>query len=203
MSVFFAEQGSEAWLQARLGKVTASRVADVTARSKSGWGLSRQRYMMQLIHERLYGAPADEPYFSAAMQWGLQTEPLARRAYESHANVTVVQTGFIDHPRIPGSGASPDGLVGEDGLVEIKCPATQTHRKTCARGFVPLRYIKQMQWQMACTGRQWCDFVSFDPREPASRRLYVRRFHHDGAVRVLERQVAEFLQELQAFIEEA
>ncbi len=194
------EQGSTAWLRARLGKVTASRVADVTARTRNGWGVSRQRYMEQLIYERLYGEPANAPYLSGAMQWGLEAEALARRAYEAHTGAVVVQPGFIDHPRIAWSGASPDGLVGDDGLVEIKCPNTQTHLKTLERHAVPGRYVKQMQWQMACTGRKWCDFVSFDPRVDAARRLYIRRYWHDEAVRVLEQQVAEFLQELRTFL---
>ena len=197
MSKLAAEQGSEGWLRARLGKVTASRVADATARTKHGWGLSRQRYMDQLIHERLHGAPAGAPFLSDAMQWGLKTEDMARRAYEMHVKVEVRQTGFIDHPRIAGSGASPDGLVGADGLVEIKCPNTHTHRKTVSRDHVPLRYVKQMQWQMACTRRKWCDFVSFDPREPASRQLYVRRFHSDAQISALEQQIIAFLEELQ------
>ena len=189
------EQGSPEWLAARVGKVTASRVADVVAKTKSGWGASRANYQAELIAERLTGAPG-ETYSSAAMKWGTETEPLARDAYEFYADVSVVRVGLIDHPSIAMSAASPDGLVGDDGLVEIKCPNTATHIDTLLGQAVPAKYVAQMHWQMACTGRKWCDFVSFDPRMPEHLRLFVRRVPRDDAlVAQLEADVSEFLRE--------
>lgn len=191
-------QGSKEWFEQRRGKVTASRMADVTARIKSGWGASRANYMAQLIAERLTGEIV-ETYSNAMMQWGTDTEPYARDAYQFHADVTVEPAGFVDHPTIAMSGASPDGLVGVDGLVEIKCPNTSTHIETLLGGSVPGKYLAQMQWQMACTGRLWCDFVSFDPRMPESMRLFIRRVTLDkAAVSALEKDVRDFLDEMNA-----
>lgn len=191
-------QGSPEWFAIRCGKVTASRVADVVARTKTGWGASRANYMAELVAERLTGAVA-EGYTSPAMQWGTDTEAEARRAYEFYRDVDVVAAGFILHPRIGQSGASPDGLVSDDGLVEIKCPNTATHIDTLLSATVPSKYATQMQWQMACTGRRWCDFVSFDPRMPEAMRLFVRRVQWDSeAIADLEKLVTAFLEELDA-----
>lgn len=191
------EQGTAEWHSARLGKVTASRVADVIAKTKSGWGASRANYMAELISERLTGVPA-EKYTNAAMAWGTDNEADARIAYAMRAGLTVDQVGFVDHPLIPMSGASPDGLIIEHpGLVEIKCPNTATHIDTLLNGAVPCKYNTQMQWQMACTGREWCDFVSFDPRLPDNMRLFVRRVVRDSLfIAVLEEMVEEFLSEI-------
>lgn len=190
------DQGSPEWFSARLGKVTASRVADVVARTKTGWGASRANYMAALIAERLTGTPA-EAFSSAAMQWGTEQEPLARMAYEFRTNETVEQIGFIDHPRIAMTGASPDGLVGADGLIEIKCPNTATHLDTLLGEPIPAKYVTQMQWQMVCTGRAWCDWASFDPRLPEEMRMFVQRVRRDDAmIANLERDVSEFLDEL-------
>lgn len=188
-------QGSPEWFAARCGKVTASRIADLTAQTKSGWGAGRANYMAQLIAERLTGTVA-ESFTNAAMQWGTDTEPQARAAYEFFQNETVTEIGFVDHPTIPMSGASPDGLVGSDGLVEIKCPNTATHIDTLLKCNVPAKYIKQMQWQMACTGRKWCDFVSYDPRMPEHLALFVKRVESDG-IPELESQVVDFITELE------
>lgn len=194
------EQGSPEWFQERLGRVTASRVADVVARTKTGWGASRANYGAQLVAERLTGKPGDS-YTNAAMQWGIYTEPQARAAYEFFIDATVVQTGFVPHPAIAMSGASPDGLVGEDGLIEIKCPNTATHIDTLLDGTVPGKYIAQMQWQMACAGRQWCDFASFDPRMPEAMRLFVRRvLRNDEMITELSGRIVEFLQEIDATV---
>ena len=195
------EQGTEEWRQLRLGKVTASRVADVVARTKTGWGASRANYAAELIAERLTGSAA-ERFQSEAMRWGSETEALARLAYEFHADVEVVQVAFAHHPSIPMAGASPDGLVGDDGLVEIKCPNTATHIDTLLGGSIPGKYETQCQWQMACTGRQWVDWVSFDPRMPEDLRLFVQRIGRDDArIQVLEVEVAEFLAEIDAKID--
>lgn len=189
-------QGSPEWHQIRLGKVTASRIADVCARTKTGFGAGRKNYMAELTAERLTGNRADG-FTNAAMQWGTDMEPEARSAYQFHANKRVVQVGFVDHPSIAETGASPDGLVGEDGLVEIKCPNTATHIETLLGGVVPEKYVLQMQWQMACTGRKWCDFASYDPRLPESMRLFVRRVERDDAlIATVEKDVSDFLSEL-------
>jgi putative phage-type endonuclease len=190
------EQGSPEWLALRAGKVTASRVADVVARTKTGWGASRANYMAELIAERLTGEPAPS-YSNAAMQWGTEKEPEARDYYEFFADASVEQVAFVHHPSIADSGASPDGLVGEDGLVEIKCPNTATHIDTLLGATGPSKYMTQMQWQMACTGRKWCDFVSYDPRMPDSMRIFVSRIiRDDDMIAALEKDVTEFLAEV-------
>lgn len=196
------EQRTDAWFADRVGKVTASRVADVIARTKSGWGASRANYMAELIAERLTGVTA-ERFSNAAMLRGTELEPDARIAYEFHADADVVEVGFIPHPTIKMAGASPDGLVAEAGLVEIKCPNTATHIDTLLRGAIDDRYIVQMAWQMACTGRRFCDFVSFDPRMPESSRLFVKRVQRDDTlIAKLEKDVTEFLAELDAKVAE-
>lgn len=194
-------QGSDEWKAARLGKVTASRVADVIARTKTGFGASRANYMAELIAERLTGTP-NESYVNATMQWGTDHEPAARAAYEWYADVTVEQVAIVEHPRVAMSAASPDGLVGTDGLLEIKCPNTSTHIETLLGGKVPEKYITQMQWQMACTGRKWCDFVSFDPRLPESMRVFcVRVLRDEKLIGELERDVEAFLAQLEEKVE--
>lgn len=195
------QQGTPEWFEARLGRVTASRVSDVVAKTKSGWGASRANYAAQLIAERLTGVAA-ESYTNAAMQWGTDTEPQARSEYEFFRDAEVVEAGFEQHPRIVMAGASPDGFVGADGLIEIKCPNTATHIDTLlSMGVIPGKYLIQMQFQMACTGRAWCDFVSFDPRMPEDLRLFVRRVERDDVVIAdLEKEVEVFLGEIDAKI---
>jgi putative phage-type endonuclease len=189
-------QRSEAWFQSRLGRVTASRVADVIAKTKSGYSTSRDNYMAQLVCERLTGQQG-ESFTNAAMQHGTDTEPLARSAYEAHADLMVEETGFVQHPKIEMAGASPDGLVGLFGMLEIKCPNTATHIDTLLTQSVPTKYITQMQWQMRCCERQWCDFVSFDPRLPQELQLFVKRVEFDASyVAMLEEEVIKFLAEL-------
>lgn len=190
------EQRTDAWFAARLGKVTASRMADLLARTKSGYGASRGNYLAELLAERLTGVPA-EKFTNAAMQWGTDHEADARIAYEFMSNATVAQVGFIEHPAIGMSGASPDGLVGDDGLVEFKCPNTAGHIETLLGQKIPEKYVSQMFWQMCCTGRKWCDFVSFDPRLPADMQLFVQRLPRDDArIAEIEREVLAFLAEL-------
>ena len=194
------EQGTPEWFAARLGNVTASRVADVIAKTKSGYSASRENYMAQLICERMTNTVA-ESYTNAAMQWGTETEPLARAAYESLADVLVDEVGYIAHPTIERAGASPDGLVGVFGLLEIKCPNTATHIDTLISEQVPTKYITQMQWQMSCTGRTWADFVSFDPRLPSGLQMFVKRVEFDAEyVAMLKEEVIKFLAELDAKI---
>jgi putative phage-type endonuclease len=194
-------QGSDAWLASRVGKVTASRMADLMARTKSGWGASRANYLAELLCERLTGVQG-ERFVNAAMAHGTATEPFARQAYTDRTGVDVFEVGFIDHPEIAMSGASPDGYVGRDGLLEIKCPNTATHLDTLLSGVVPEKYVLQMHWQMACAGRAWCDFVSYDPRCPEHLRLFMRRIERDTSlVLQLEAEVSTFLAELDAKIE--
>lgn len=190
------EQGSPEWFAQRLGKVTASRVADVIAKTKTGVSAGRAGYLAQLVAERLTGQTA-ESYRSTAMQHGTDTEPMARAVYETETGCMVDEVGMIPHPVIAMSGASPDGLVGQDGLVEIKCPNTATHIETLLGSVVPSRYIAQMQWQMACTGRRWCDFVSFDPRMPVNLQMFVMRvWRDDDFIFSMEDEVTKFLFEL-------
>jgi putative phage-type endonuclease len=191
------EQRTEEWLVARLGKVTASRVADVIARTKSGYSTSRDNYMAQLICERLTNTKS-ESYSNASMEWGTNTEPLARAHYEMSTGVLVNEVGLIDHPSIQMSGASPDGLIGDDGLLEIKCPNTATHFETILSESIPSKYITQMQWQMACTERKWCDFVSFDPRAPEGLQYFSKRVYRDQEmITALENEVIKFLGEME------
>jgi putative phage-type endonuclease len=190
------EQRSSEWFAARLGKVTASRVADVIAKTKTGYSASRDNYMAQLVCERLTGQQG-ESFTNAAMQHGTDTEPLARSAYEAHADVMVEEVGFVQHPKIEQAGASPDGLVGLFGMLEIKCPNTATHIDTLLTQSVPTKYITQMQWQMRVCERQWCDYVSFDNRLPAELQLFVKRVEFDASyVAMLEEEVIKFLKEL-------
>lgn len=189
------EQGSPEWFAARVGKLTASRMADAMAKTKTGYGASRANLMAEIVVERLTGQKA-ERFTNAAMQHGIDTEPHARAAYEFHTDNTVELTGFIDHPRIEMFGASPDGLIGSAGLLEIKCPGSAAHIDVLLRGAIPGKYQTQMATQLACTGREWCDFVSFDPRLPESMRLFVKRFYRDA------NQIAEIEREADLFLAE-
>ena len=189
------EQRTSEWHQARLGKVTASKVADVVARTKAGYAASRANYMAQLVCERLTGKPT-EAFSNAAMEWGVEQEAAARDAYSAKVGELVTEVGFIDHPSIPMSGASPDGIVGA-GIVEIKCPSTATHIEYLFEREPPQKYFYQMQWQMACEGADWCDWVSYDPRMPESLQLLVVRIPRDpDCITLLEKEVSEFLAEL-------
>jgi putative phage-type endonuclease len=189
------EQRTEEWFAARLGKVTASRVADVLAKIKSGESASRKNYKMELVVQRLT-SKAGESFTNAAMEWGTEQEPFARMAYEAHTGTFVKEEGFVDHPTIEGFGCSPDGIVGE-GLIEIKCPNTANHIETVLENKAPSKYIPQMQCQMACTGAKWCDFVSFDPRVPEDLQLFVVRVERDQEyIDSMEVEVKQFLSEV-------
>ena len=175
------DQRTDEWYAARLGKVTASRLSDVLATIKTGEAAARANYRIELVAERLTGK-STPGFTSAAMQWGVDCEPMARSAYETETGLIVTEVGFVDHPTIAMTGASPDGLVGDDGLIEIKCPDTKTHIETLTSKQVPPKYIPQMQWQMACTGRAWVDFVSFDPRLPEHLMLEIIRVDRDQSL---------------------
>lgn len=189
-------QRTDEWFAARLGKVTASRIADLRKKTQKGWAASRAAYMADLIAERLSGEHIPGGT-GAARRWGQEIEPEAKRAYEFYRDAEIEEVGFLPHPTIADAGASPDGLVGENGLVEFKCPTVITHLETLETDAIAPEYIQQMQWQMACTGRQWCDFASYDPRYPESMKLYVQRVKRDDElIAEIETDVIAFLGEL-------
>ena len=190
------EQRSPQWFAHRAGRVTASRIADVMAKTKTGPGAARKNYAADLVAERLTGE-VRESFSNAAMAWGTDQEPAARAAYEFLHDASVAEVGFIDHPKLPMAGCSPDGLVGDDGMVEIKCPNTATHIDTLLSGNIDRKYLKQMAFQLACAGREWCDFVSYDPRLPAEMQLFVKRTPRDPALIVeIETEVSALLAEV-------
>lgn len=194
------EHGSDVWAAARCGLVTASRCADVTAKIKKGESAARRNYRAELIVEILTGRPCSH-YVSQEMQWGLDQEPFARAAYEMQRDVLVDACGFVTHASIPRFGASPDGLVGDDGMLQIKCPNTSTHLAWMLAGCVPEEHVPQMLAEMSCSGRQWSDLVSFDPRLPEHLQLFICRLEFDGElVAALEAQVVAFNAEIDATI---
>ena len=196
------EQRTEEWFSQRLGKVTASRVADVMAKTKTGYSASRENYMAQLVVERLTQTKA-ESFTNAAMQWGTDQEPFARAAYEAAQGVMVEEVGFMSHPDIEMAGASPDGLVGDDGMVEIKCPNTAGMIEALLTQKVPAKYFAQMQMQIACAGRQWCDYVVFDPRMPVKAQLFVKRVPRDDVfIKEMETEIVKFLSEVNAQVQQ-
>ena len=184
-------QGSPEWLSERAGKVTASMVSAVLAKPETA---GYRDYQAQLVAEILTGKPQGSDYINAAMAFGTEMEPLARSAYEAETGFSVDEVGFCQHPTIERAGASPDGLVGNFGLVEIKCPKVATHLAYLIAGVVPVGYKTQMMWQMACTGRDWCDFASFRPDLPEHLQLFIVRFNRDPARIIdLETAVVAFL----------
>ena len=191
------EQGTEEWFAARLGKVTASRVKDVMAKGRGNQpSATRKNYMMELLCQRLTGTREDN-FTSAAMQRGTDLEPIARSAYEIERGVIVTEAEFIIHPEYNQTGASPDGFVGTDGPIEIKCPNTAQHVACIQSGEPDAKYWWQMQHQMACTGRKWNDFASFDDRMPEPLQLFVARVERDEqAISTMMDEILEFLCEL-------
>lgn len=188
------EQRSEEWFQARLGLVTASRVADVLAKIKSGESASRRNYKIQLVSERLTGE-RQETYVNQAMQDGIDREQFARDRYVKQFG-EVEEVGFVKHPTLE-AGASPDGLVGTDGIIEIKCPMGSTHTETLMTQEVPSKYVSQIQFQLLVTGRKWCDFVSYNPMFPENLQVFVRRvFANKEYQQELEDEVKQFLKEV-------
>jgi putative phage-type endonuclease len=196
------EQRTEEWFQQRLGKVTASRISDVIAKTKTGVSTSRQNYLIQLVSERLTGKKGDS-FVNQAMLDGIERESAARELYMRTRGVSVTEVGFFDHPTITMSGASPDGAVNAEedgkyaGLIEIKCPIETTHTNTLMSKSVPSKYIPQMQWQLACTGAKWVDFVSYNPNFPMELQLFVARVDRDDTyIGELEAEVVKFLDEV-------
>ena len=186
-------QGTDAWRMARVGKVTASRICDVMATIKTGEAAARADYRAQLVAEILTGTPQDGDFISKDMLYGIEIEPLARAAYEVANGVLIDEVGLVDHPTIPRSAASPDGLIERDGLIEIKCPKLKTHLQYIMSGKVPNDYHLQMLWQMACTGRGYCKFVSFRPELPDHLRLHVVHVQRDNTkIKEIEEAVVKF-----------
>lgn len=195
-------QHDPSWWEARIGHCTASRIGDAIWTLKNGASsAAREKYKMELLTELITGRPT-EHYVSPAMDFGVENEPLARSVYEMRYGLEVERVGFFRNPRIPRSGASPDGLVGDDGLVEIKVPNVTTHLEYWLAEVPPPEYVPQMTWQLACTGRKYCDFVSFRPDLPDDFNLFVVRLDRDEeAIKTMEKQVAQFISELNALAE--
>jgi putative phage-type endonuclease len=190
-----AEQGSQEWLEARLGKATASRFSDIVAKTRTGYSASRKNYMAELVTQRLTGTIPDN-FSSSAMQWGTDNEPLARLAYSLESGNEVEETGFWQHDSLM-TGASPDGFVNEDGTLEIKCPNTATHIETLQTKKIPTQYYAQVQGQMWITNKFWCDFVSYDPRLPDNAQMIIIRVERDDSyVKELAEEVEKFLLEV-------
>ena len=190
------EQGSTAWKMERLGHITASRIADVLAIVKTGEAKGREKYRWELVTQRITNE-ITEGYTNEAMAWGTATEPQARIVYEMKNEVFVEQVGFIKHPALEWVGASPDGLVEAAGLIEIKCPNTDTHLQTMLADKAPNKYVPQMQMQMWVTNREWCDFVSYDPRLPDDLSYFCKRVNRDNDfIAKMEVEVKKFLEEV-------
>jgi hypothetical protein len=203
MSMFLNEeildpQRAPSWIRKRVGKATASRMYDLSARLKSGKGFcaSRDTYLREIVFERLTDR-AYSHYVNDAMRWGNDNQDEARDTYKLHTGNAVELADFVQHPLILMSGASPDGLVGDTGLVEMKCPTSATHIATLLADAIPEENKPQMLWQMACTGRSWCDFVSYDPRLPPSMQVWIGRLDRDdAAIAALEEDVKLFLEDV-------
>jgi len=194
-------QGTAEWFEMRRGKVTASRVADIMAKTKTGVSASRGNYLIELALQRVTGT-VEESFTNSAMQWGTDNEPYARMAYEATQNIFVEQIPFVDHPSIAWFGASPDGLVSTDGLCEIKCPNSSTHWAMIKSQEIPTKYMYQMQTQMACAQREWCDFISFDPRMPEKSKLFIKRLYRSNdTISDIEVAVKQFLEEVEKEVE--
>jgi hypothetical protein len=198
-------QGSDAWRLDRVGKVTASRIADLLATTKSGWGASRTTYANELFAERMTGLPIDRRFETPEMRWGRETESQARAVYVFERDVEVKEVGFVPHPRIANAGASPDGLIGDDatgGVLEIKCLSTAHHLELLESRSIPARYRQQMYWQGACTGRRWGHFVCFDPRLEEPLQLFVQRIDFEAeSIASMEKEVVTFLAEIDERVE--
>lgn len=193
MRIIECEQGTDAWHAARAGKITASRIADITAKTKSGEAASRANYRDELVIERLTGVPYSGGFKSAAMDRGNETEDKAAKFYSYQNNIDLTKVGLVLHPTLDYAACSPDRLVGDDGIVQIKCPHTKTHLDTLLGASIAGGYLKQIHWELTCTGRQWCDFLSFDDRVPEPMRGAIIRIHRDPIlIAELEREVKAF-----------
>ena len=190
------EQGTDAWLELRKGKVTASRVADVMAKTKTGVSASRANYMIELALQRVTGV-IEPSYKNDAMAYGTANEQTARTAFEVAHNVFVDQVAFVDHPTIKDFGCSPDGVIG-DSLLELKCPYQSAVHWSYFKDGCPSKYYTQIQAQMSCTGAKSVWFVSFDPRMPTRSQLYIEEvLREEEFIKKLEDEVKQFLNEVE------
>lgn len=195
-------QRSDEWFNAKIGNVGASRIADILAKTKSGYSASRNNYMTDLILEKITGKKTDS-FTSAAMQYGIDMEADARSAYELETFNIVTECGFILHPEIENAGASPDGLIGDDGVLEIKCFQPSNHLNYLLTGEIETKYIYQMQWQMECTGRSHADFVAYNPNFPDNMKLFIKRVNKDQKlVDTIKAEVIKFLEEMKVKLTE-
>ncbi len=205
------EQRTAEWFQARLGKVTASNVYSVLSKTAKGFPTSKyEDYKTKLMTERLI-EEISQSYTTPAMQWGIEHEEDALREYEFIYDAEVTRCGFIPHPKIEMAGASPDGLIGEDGLIEVKCPQSTTHLRFFIYDEIKPEYIAQMQFQMACTGRKWCDFMSYNPNfvgKSTGLRMKIKRVlrdekHIEEINKAVEIFLGEIEQEMQKILAKA
>jgi putative phage-type endonuclease len=196
------EQGSDAWHKARLGHITASHISDVMAKGKGKEeSVTRYNYKVKLVAERITGVSASDGYTNSAMEWGVEQEQFACMAYEAREETFVTRTGFWLHPTIDWLGVSPDRLVGDGGLVEVKCPNTSTHVQYLLSREVPAKYYNQIQCQLWVTRRAWCDFVSYDPRLPLRKQLLILRVNRDDKmIALMQEEVQKFLGEVEDLI---
>jgi hypothetical protein len=211
MKIEHCIQGSADWFAARNGRVTASKISDVMqylkqTKAEQETGVRRQGqkridYKTELIAGTLRGEAL--PHFvSDAMRWGIEQEALAATEYELESPEAVMPVGFVYHPTIERAGASPDRLVGKDGLLEVKCPETTTHLEWILAGVVPDEHRRQMLFQMRCCEREWCDFMSFDSRLPRRYQKFIIRLHADEtAMDDIDSEVRQFLAEVDGIIE--
>lgn len=194
-------QGTQAWLEMRLGKATGSNMSRLRAKTKTGWGASRASYASELVLERLTGKPT-QIFQTQAMKDGTEREPLARNEYNFIKSVDVQEVAFIHHPRISMAGSSPDGLVGDDGCIEIKCKQPAGHLETLLTDKIDDGHIQQVQWLMACSGRKWCDYIGFNPDFPPEMQLFIKRIERDDKlIAEMESDVQSFLSEIDAKVE--
>jgi putative phage-type endonuclease len=190
------QQGTKEWFDLRLGKVTASRVADILAKTKTGVSASRQNYLIELALQRVTGV-FESSFISPAMQDGVYREAQARVAYEVSTGEFVDQVPFIEHPTIQGFGASPDGLINTKGMCEVKCRNNANHWEVIKTGEIPKKYWIQQQAQLSCSGREWNDYVGYNPNFPERSQLYVKRVYRDGEfIMFMEAEIKQFLIEV-------
>ena len=194
-------QGTDEWRQARCGSVGASDAPRVVRRTKSGYSADRDSLMAAKVLERLTGVPVEIPKTFAMLQ-GTAREPEARLLYSMVRGVEVEEAGLVTHPFVKGSHASPDGYVSGTGLIEIKCPLPAAHLDTLLTETINNDHLVQMAWQMGCTGRHWCDFVSFNPDFPPAMQLWIKRVERNpGFIGELEREITQFVRELEQKVE--
>ena len=200
-------QGNDEWREMRRGKITASRISDIMASGRGGKpSATRENYLIELALERATGKVAANGFTSYAMQRGTELEPIARAEYEISTGYDVDQVDFVEHEYLANTGASPDGLIRKDGMVEIKCPQPKAHLDTLRSKTIDRQYMLQMQWQMECADRQWCDYVSYNPDFPELLRLVVIRVKYDepmvlqirDAVEQAEREITELVRSIVA-----